>query len=65
MTTTQKAGSRSSTSEAASDYVDGTGEPIPDEALDAPDHAVRPPPLTKEQLAKFDAETEALRKFKK
>lgn len=46
------------------DYVNANGDPIPASALDAPDHEVRPPPLTKEQLAEFDAETEALRKHK-
>jgi hypothetical protein len=65
MTTTQKAGSRSSTREAddVTDYVDANGDPIPASAFEA-DHEVRKPPLTKEQLAAFDAETERLRKFK-
>ena len=45
-------------------YVDKHGQPYPVEAFENEAQA-RPVPLTAEQRAKFDAETEALRKHAK
>ena len=63
MTTTQKAGSRSSTNEAddVTDYVDANGDPIPASAFEA-DHEVRP--LTAEQKAGIDKLVASLIKTK-
>jgi hypothetical protein len=62
MTTTQKAAPRSSTSKAATtDYTNAHG-PIPDEALDSPDHQVRP--LTEQQRKDSDERVAALKKHK-
>ena len=64
MTTTPKAKGKSPSSSASqSDFVDGTGAPIPPDNFEN-EIEPREPPLKGDALKDFDAETERLRKKK-